>query len=93
MSDLKNKKKSRLGHKSYLTHALKKVDECLADYTAERRDELVQWKESLQEQLQKVTNLSDQIVALMEADEELTDEDLSAELRDANTLKFDVYLP
>ena len=92
MSDLTNKRKSRSGHKSYLKHALNKVDECLADHTAERKDELVQWKESLQEQLHKVTALSDQILALMEADEEFKDEDLSAELIQTNTLKFDVRL-
>ena len=92
MSDLTNKRKSRSGHKSYLKHILNKVDKCLADHTAERKDELVQWKESLQEQLQKVTALSDQILALMEADEEFTDEDLSAELIQTNTLKFDVRL-
>ena len=88
MSELKNKKKSRSGHKSYLKHALNKVDECLADYTPERKDELAQWKESLQEQLQKVRNLSDQILALVEAYDELTDEDLSTESIDTNTLKF-----
>ena len=92
MGELRNKKKSRSGHKSYSTHALNKVDECLADNTPERKDELAQWKESLQEQLQKVTTLSDQILALMEADEELTDEDLSTELMDTNTLKFDVKM-
>ena len=92
MSELKNKKKSRSGHNSYLKRALNKVDECLADYTPERKDELAQWKESLQEQLQKVTTLSDQILALMEADEELTDEDLSTELIYTNTLKSDVKM-
>ena len=92
MSEPKNKKKSRLGHKSYLTHALNKVDECLANDTPERKDELAQWKELLQEQLQKVTTLSGQILALMEADEELTNEDLSTELMDTNTLKFDVKM-
>ena len=92
MSELKNNKKLRSGHTSYLTHALNKVDECLANYTPERKDELAQWKESLQEQLQKVTTLSDEILALMEADEELTDEDLSTELMDTNTLKFDVKM-
>ena len=75
-----------------MTHALNKVDECLADYTTERRDELLQWKESLQEQLQKVTTLSDQNLALVEADDELTDEDLSTELMNTNTLNFDVKL-
>ena len=91
MSEPKNKKKSRSGHKSYLTHALNKVDECVANYTPERKDELAQWKESLQEQLQRVTTLSDQILALMEAHEELTD-DLSTESMDTNTLKFDVTM-
>ena len=84
MSEPKNKKKSRSGHKSYLTHALNKVDECVANYTPERKDELAQWKESLQEQLQKVTTLS-------EAHEELTD-DLSTESMDTNTLQFDVTM-
>ena len=91
MSEPKNKKKSRSGHKSYLTHALNKVDECVANYTPERKDELAQWTELLQEQLQKVTTLSDQILALMEAHEELTD-DLSTESMDTNTLKFDVTM-
>ena len=91
MSEPKNKKKSRSGHKSYLTHALNKVDEYVANYTPQRKDELAQWKESLQEQLQKVTTLSDQILALMEAHEELTD-DLSTEFMDTNTLKFDVTM-
>ena len=91
MSEPKNKKKSRSGHKSYLTHALNKVDECVANYTPQRKDELAQWKESLQEQLQKVTTLSDQILALMEAHEELTD-DLSTEFMDTNRLKCDVTM-
>ena len=68
------------------------MDECVANYTPERKNELSQWKESLQEQLQKVTTLSVQILALMEADEELSNEDLSTELMDTNTLKFDVKM-
>lgn len=44
-------------------------------------------------QLQKVTSPSDQILALIEADEELTDDDLFTELIDtSSTLKFGVKL-
>lgn len=35
--ELKNKRKSRAGHKSYLTQVLKDVDGCLGGYTEERK--------------------------------------------------------
>lgn len=50
-------------------------------------------QEQLKLQLQKVTSSSDQILALIEADEELTDDDLFTELIDtSSTLNFDVKL-
>lgn len=32
MSEMKNKKKSRAGHKGYLTQGLEEVDACLENY-------------------------------------------------------------
>ena len=66
MSELKNKKNSRAGHKSYLSYTFSKVDKCLKDYTEDIKNEIEQWKEAFQE-LEKVTTLSDQILTLIEA--------------------------
>lgn len=50
-------------------------------------------QEQLKLQLQKVTSPSDQILALIETDEELTDDDLFTELIDtSSTLNFGVKL-
>lgn len=42
MRDLKSKKKSRAGHKGFLTQAFIEVDKCLGEYNEERKNELVQ---------------------------------------------------
>ena len=40
----------------------------------------------------EVTKLSDQILTLMEADDESTEEDMSMEVHDTNKLRFEVKL-
>ena len=88
MSELKNKQ-SRACHKGYLKQALEEVDDYLENNSAERKPALVKWRETLQE-LEKIAALSDAILALMEADDSLRDEDFSAELRENNKIKFEV---
>lgn len=90
MSDLKKKKKSRAGHKGYMKQALDEVDHCLENYSEERKAEIVEWKETLREQLEKFVDLSVAILALMEEDDTLTEEDLTAELYESNKMKIDV---
>lgn len=89
-TELKNKRKSRAGHKSYLTQVFNDVDGCLEDYTEERKNDIVQWKEILQEQQEKLTNLNKRILELMEADDDITEDDMSTELLETNKVKFDV---
>ena len=90
MSDLKKKKKSRAGHKGYMKQALDEVDHCLENYSEERKAEIVEWKETLREQLEKFVDLSVAILALMEEDDTLTEEDLTAELYESNKMKIEV---
>ena len=92
MSELKSKKKSRAGYKSYLSYAFSEVDKCHKDYIEDMKNEIESWKEAPQEQLEKVTTLSDQILTLMEADDDSTEEDMSAKVHDANKLRFEVKL-
>ena len=61
-----------------MKQALDKVDHCLENYSEERKAEIVEWKETLREQLEKFVDLSVAILALMEADNTLTEEDLTA---------------
>ena len=56
------------------------------------KNEIEPWKEALQEQLEKVTTLSDQILTLMGADDDSNEEDMSAKVHDANKLRFEVKL-
>ena len=90
MSDLKKKKKSRAGHKGYMKQASDEVDHCLENYSEERKSEIVEWKETLREQLEKFVDLSVAILALMEADDTLIEEDLTAELYESNKMKIEV---
>ena len=90
MSELKQKTKSRSGHKGYVKQLLAEIDTCLENYSEERKHELSQWKEALQKQLVKYVNLSDDILEIMEADEKVTDEELTAELYESNKMKIDI---
>ena len=93
MSDLKKKKKSRAGHKGYMKQALDEVDHCLENYSAERKPEIAEWKETLREQLEKFVDLSVAILALMEADDTVTEEDLTAELYESVEAYFIIFSP
>ena len=92
MSELKNKKNSRARHKSYLSYTFSEVDKCLKDYTEDIKNEIKQWKEAFQEQLEKVTTLSNQILTLIEVDDNSTEEYMSTEVHDTNKLRFEVKL-
>ena len=73
-----------------MRQALDKVDHCLENYSEERKAEIVEWKETLREQLEKFVDLSVAILALMEEDDTLTEEDLTAELYESNKMKIEV---
>ena len=73
-----------------MKQALDQVDHCLKNYSEKGKPEIVEWKETLREQLEKFVDLSVAILALMEADNTLTEEDLTAELYESNKMKIEV---
>ena len=83
-------KKSRAGHRGFLTGILPDIDTCLKNYNAEKKAELVKWQVTLKEQLDKILPLDREILAELIADEESTEEDVTAEIDRATRLKADV---
>ena len=83
-------KKSRAGHRGFLTRILPDVDACLKNYNAEKKAELVKWQVTLKEQLDKILPLDREILSELIADEESTEEDVTAEIDRATRLKADV---
>ena len=85
-----SKKKVRAGHRGFLTGVLADVDECLNNYEAEKKVELVKWHTVLKEQLDKILPLDDEIYAELIADEKSTEEDITTEIDRTARLKADV---
>ena len=52
-----------------MKQALNKIDLCLKNYSEERKPHIIEWKDTLQEQLEKFIDLSIAIPAPMEADD------------------------
>lgn len=90
MSNLKKTKKLRAGHKGYMKQALDEVDHCLKNYSERGKPEIVEWKETLREQFEKFVDLSVAVLPLMEADDTLTEKDLTAKLYESNKMKIEV---
>ena len=78
-----------LVHRGFLTGVLADVDECLNNYEAEKKVELVKWHTVLKEQLDKILPLDDEIYAELIADEKST-KDIMVEIDRAARLKADV---
>ena len=83
-------KKKRAGHRAFLTGILPEVDACLESYVVENKAELVKWKATLAEQLDKILPLDEGILAELLDDEKSTEEDVTAEIRDSARLKAEV---
>ena len=83
-------KKKRAGHRAFLTGILPEVDACLESHVVENKAELVKWKATLAEQLDKILPLDEGILAELVDDEKSTEEDVTAEIRDSARLKAEV---
>ena len=59
-------------------------------YSEKGKPEIVEWKETLREQLKKFVDLSVAVLPLTEADDNLTEEDLTAKLYESNKMKIEV---
>ena len=87
---MSNKKKKRAGHRAFLTEILPEVDAGLKSYVVENKAELVKWKATLAEQLDKILPLDEGILAGLVDDEKSTEEDVTAEIIDSARLKAEV---
>ena len=73
-------KKVRAGHSVFLMKVIEEAEEHLQDeYTAIGKAELLKWKPSLKEQLEKILLLDEQILAELGADEKVTEGEVAEE--------------
>ena len=81
-------KKVRASHHVFLTKVIEEVEEHLQDeYAATRKAELLKWKHSLKEQLEKILLLDERILAQPGADEKVTEEQVAQEIKRSGRLK------
>ena len=83
-------KKVRAGHRGFLASTLPEVDACLGKDAAAAKAELIEWKVTLKEQLEKILPLDEQILAELVEKEDSTEEEVTEEITRAATLKADV---
>ena len=83
-------KKVRAGHRIFLARVVEEVEERLHDeYAAIGKAELLKWKASLKEQLEKILPLDEQILAEQGADKKVTEEEVAEEIERSGRLKAD----
>ena len=83
-------KKVRAGHRGFLASTLPEVDACLEKDAAAAKAELIKWKVTLKEQLEKILPLDEQILAELVEKEDSTEDEVTEEITRAATLKADV---
>ena len=81
-------KKVRAGHRGFLASALPDVDACLGKDAA--KAELIKWKVTLEEQLEKILSLDKHILADLVANEDSTEDEVTEEITRAASLKAEV---
>ena len=74
-------KKVRAGHRVFQRMAIEEVEERLQDeYAAIGKADLLKWKASLKEQVEKILPLDEQILAELGADAKVTEEEVAEEI-------------
>ena len=85
-----SKKKVRAGHRGFLTKIIEEANERLEDgYLTVGKTELLKWKASLGEQLQKIELLDEEILAELTADKKVTEEDVADEIERSGRFRAD----
>lgn len=74
----------------FLSGILPAVDACLGEYSVDRKAELIKWKHTLNEQLEKIVPLDLEILALMGDDEKVTESDMAKEIDESSCLASDI---
>ena len=83
-------KKVRAGHRGFLASTLPDVDACLGKDAATAKAELIKWKVTLKEQLEKILPLDEQILADLVAKEDSTEQEVTEEITRAASMKAEV---
>ena len=79
----------RVGHRIFLTKVIEEVEKPLHDeYAVIGKTELLKWKASLKEQMDKILPLDEQILAELGADKKATEEGVSEEIERSGRLKL-----
>ena len=85
-----SKKKVRAGHRGFLMKIIEEVNERLEDgYSTIGKTELMKWKASLGEKLQKIELLDEEILAELAADEKVTEKEVANEIEWSGRLRAD----
>ena len=79
----------RAGRRGFLTNVFADVDKCL-HHGAEKKAELVKWKATLMEQLDKILPLDEEILEQLAAVENSTEDDVAYEIERSGRLKSEV---
>ena len=85
-----SQKKVRAGHRGFLGSTLPEVDACLEKDAAAAKAELIKWKVTLEEQLEKILPLDEQILSDLVEKEDSTEEEVPEEITRAASLKAEV---
>ena len=83
-------KKQRAGHRGFVKGILPQIDEFLQSDVAEKTAELLKWRETLREQLEKILPLDEEILAELVVDDKSTEKDFKDEITKSAMLKGDV---
>ena len=85
-----SKKKVRAGHHGFVTKIIEEANKHLQDgYLTVEKTELLKWKASLGEQLQKIVLLDEEILAELAADKKVTEEEVADEIERSGRLRAD----
>ena len=83
-------KKQRAGHRGFVKGILPQIDEFLQSDVAEKTAELLKWRGTLREQLDKILPLDEEILAQLVADDKSTEKDFEDEITKSAMLKGDI---
>ena len=86
MAELRNKKKQRGGHRSYVTKIINRVNETLENYDPSKEIKFKQHKIVLVERLTTLQTLDDQILELI-----TQDADIEKEIDEAGKFREDIH--
>lgn len=88
---LKKKKKTRAGHRAYMTNIQPKVRTCIESFDEDVKPRVIVLKTSLEEQLATLTELDKEILELLEEKEDaVEDEELENKIKESCNVRGEI---